>query len=92
MGKLENEHKLEIPEVEFVNVSKTFQQQGETLQVLNGISGKVEKGSILTIIGPSGSGKSTIISLCNLLQTPDEGQIYIDRPRNQGLGYSRVTA
>ena len=77
MGKLENEHKVEFPEVEFVNVSKTFQQQGEILQVLNGISGKVEKGSILTIIGPSGSGKSTIISLCNLLQTPDEGQVYI---------------
>ena len=53
MGKLKNEHKLEFPEVEFVNVSKTFQQQGETLQVLNGVSGKVEKGSILTIIGPS---------------------------------------
>lgn len=78
MEKLENEHKSKSLEVEFVNVSKTFQQQGETLQVLNGISGKVEKGSILTIIGPSGSGKSTIISLCNLLQTPNEGQIYIE--------------
>ena len=46
MGKLKNEHKLEFPEVEFVNVNKTFQQQGETLQVLNESVGKVEKGSI----------------------------------------------
>ena len=91
MGNLENEHKLEIPEVEFVNVSKTFQQHGETLPVLNRISGKVEKGSILTIIGPSGSGKSTIISLCNLLQTPDKGQIYNEGEKS-GMGYSGVTA
>lgn len=76
MKQLENESN-QIHEVEFVNVSKTFQQQGETVKVLNGISGKIEKGAILTMIGPSGSGKSTIISLCNLLQTPDAGQIYI---------------
>ena len=44
MGKLENEHKLEFPEVEFVNVSKTFQQQGETLQVLNGIVVRLRRG------------------------------------------------
>ncbi|WP_338471734.1 phosphate ABC transporter ATP-binding protein [Niallia sp. XMNu-256] len=77
MQLLENESIHERPELEFVNVSKTFQQQSESLQVLKGISGKVEKGSILTLIGPSGSGKSTLISLTNLLQTPDEGQIYI---------------
>ncbi|XTP56758.1 phosphate ABC transporter ATP-binding protein [Niallia sp. Krafla_26] len=65
------------PEIEFIDVGKTFEQQGETLQVLNGISGSVEKGSILTLIGPSGSGKSTLISLCNLLRTPDEGEIRI---------------
>ena len=64
-------------EIEFINVGKTFQQQGETLQVLKKINGQVAKGSILTLIGPSGSGKSTLISLCNLLQTPEEGQIHI---------------
>lgn len=64
-------------EVEFTNVRKTFKNQNECIQVLKGISGKVKKGSILTIIGPSGSGKSTILSLCNLLDTPDEGEVRI---------------
>ena len=77
MMQQENLRKRESPEIEFINVGKKFQQQEETLQVLKGINGKVERGSILTLIGPSGSGKSTLISLCNLLQTPDEGQIYI---------------
>lgn len=77
MDQFNKQEKQKVPEIEFVNVSKIFHQQGKTLQVLHHINGKVEKGSIVTIIGPSGSGKSTIISLCNLLKTPDEGKIYI---------------
>lgn len=64
-------------EVEFINISKTFKNQNKVVHVLKGISAKVPKGSIVTIIGPSGSGKSTILSLCNLLRTPDEGEILI---------------
>lgn len=66
-----------VVEVEFRNVSKSFNHQQETVAVLKKVTGKVEKGSIVTIIGPSGSGKSTILSLCNLLQTPDEGEVRI---------------
>jgi putative ABC transport system ATP-binding protein len=68
---------LEETAVELVNIKKTFKHQGDLVPVLNGISGKVPNGTILTIIGPSGSGKSTILSLCNLLITPDEGRIYV---------------
>lgn len=66
-----------VAEVELQNVSKSFMNQQETITVLKEVSGKVEKGSIVTIIGPSGSGKSTILSLCNLLQTQDNGEILI---------------
>lgn len=64
-------------EVELRNVSKTFIHKNEAVPVLRGISGQIEKGAIVTIIGPSGSGKSTILSLCNLLQTPDEGEVRV---------------
>lgn len=66
-----------IAEIEFKHVSKSFMNQKETVTVLKDVSGKVEKGSIISIIGPSGSGKSTILSLCNLLHSPDEGEIWI---------------
>ncbi len=66
-----------VVEVEFRNVSKSFINEQETVDVLKNVSSKVEKGSIVTLIGPSGSGKSTILSLCNLLQTPDEGEILV---------------
>jgi putative ABC transport system ATP-binding protein len=79
MNLEQNESKWnqEMPEVEFINVHKTFENQNETVPVLKGINGKIEKGTITTIIGPSGSGKSTILSLCNLLQTPDKGEVRI---------------
>lgn len=64
-------------EIEFNNVKKRFRQDQETVSVLKGINAKVAKGQIVTIIGPSGSGKSTLLSLCNLLETPDDGKIYI---------------
>lgn len=67
-----------MKEIEFINVKKSFIQDERKVPILNGICGSVEKGSILTVVGPSGSGKSTILSLCNLLLTPDEGEIYIE--------------
>ncbi|MDH5160859.1 ABC transporter ATP-binding protein [Heyndrickxia oleronia] len=66
-----------MEELEFIHVSKEFKNKNETIQVLKGINGKIQKGTITTIIGPSGSGKSTILSLCNLLSTPTEGEIFI---------------
>ena len=66
-----------MEELEFIHVSKELKNKNETIQVLKGINGKIQKGTITTIIGPSGSGKSTILSLCNLLSTPTEGEIFI---------------
>lgn len=65
------------PEISFQNVSKSFVHHNETVRVLKNITGEVQKGEILTIIGPSGSGKSTLLSLCNLLITPDEGEVRV---------------
>lgn len=68
---------MESNAVEFRGVSKSFSANGKVERVLNQINGKIENGSILTILGPSGSGKSTILSMCNLLLTPDEGEVFI---------------
>jgi putative ABC transport system ATP-binding protein len=71
------ENANELIAVELVNIKKSFRHLGDYVPVLDGISGKVPSGTILTIIGPSGAGKSTILSLCNLLITPEEGRISI---------------
>lgn len=60
--------------LEVKNIRKNF----DNLQVLKGIDFSLEKGDVLAIIGSSGSGKTTLLRCLNFLETPNEGQIYID--------------
>ena len=67
-----------IAAVAFHKVSKSYQHAGHAVTVLDGISGSIPRGAIVTLVGPSGSGKSTLLSLCNLLASPDAGDVIID--------------
>jgi polar amino acid transport system ATP-binding protein len=48
------------------------------LEVLRGVTLDVEKGQVVCILGPSGSGKSTLLRCINLLEPPEEGEIFLD--------------
>ena len=67
-----NENKEVIIEVE--NLKKDFGK----LQVLKGITTKIYKNEVLSIIGSSGSGKSTFIRCLNLLEQPTGGKIIFE--------------
>ena len=45
---------------------------------MHDVSFEVGKAEIYGIIGLSGAGKSTLVRCLNLLETPDEGKVYID--------------
>lgn len=47
----------------------------KNLDVLKDLDLKVEKGSVVAIIGPSGSGKSTLLRCINYLERPESGII-----------------
>ena len=57
--------------IDVINLKKQF---GD-VQVLNGISIKIEKGDIMCVIGPSGSGKSTFLRCLNCMEDPTGGSI-----------------
>ena len=60
--------------IEVINLTKSY----ETLNVLNGVTVKIEDGEKVAVIGPSGSGKSTFLRCLNCLEDPTSGQIIFD--------------
>ena len=48
------------------------------LPVLCGIDQVIYEGEVVSIIGPSGSGKSTFLRCLNLLEKPEEGQVFFE--------------
>ncbi|WP_300177628.1 ATP-binding cassette domain-containing protein [uncultured Aliivibrio sp.] len=61
-------------------------------EVLKGISLEANKGDVISIIGSSGSGKSTFLRCINLLETPTQGEIWVNgeliEMKNNRLGES----
>ena len=48
------------------------------LEVLKGVDLDVQKGEVVCILGPSGSGNSTLLRSVNLLEPPEEGEIFLE--------------
>lgn len=69
------------PLIELKGVSKSFGSN----KVLDCLDLKIYRGEALGIIGPSGTGKSTILRLIAGLTNIDEGEIYVQGVRRQGL-------
>lgn len=57
------------------NVTKRFDHDGLSLQVLSQVNLKVEAGEILCLVGPSGAGKSTLLHILGTLDRPSEGHV-----------------
>lgn len=73
------------------NVHKSLKVGEIAVHALRGVSFSVKRGEFLSIIGPSGSGKSTLLGLIGGLDTPSEGQVFIDDIDITTLGESALT-
>ncbi|ODQ01067.1 MULTISPECIES: lipoprotein-releasing ABC transporter ATP-binding protein LolD [Salinivibrio] len=81
-------------------ISKTYQEGGQAIHVLNQVSLSIASGELVAIVGSSGSGKSTLLHTLGTLDTPSEGEVYFEgkaisqmsanqqaQLRNQALGF-----
>ena len=60
-----------------IEVTDLYKSFGK-LQVLRGITTRIEEKEVVVVIGPSGSGKSTFLRCLNLLEVPTSGEIVIN--------------
>ncbi len=88
---------MSAPVIEARDIRKTFQiKQGlfkgkKPLHAVNGVTLKIEKGSVLGLVGESGCGKTTMARMILGLESPTEGQILIDGEPLTGLDRIAVT-
>jgi len=62
------------------------------IHALKGISVKVEKGSIVTLIGANGAGKSTTLRVISGLLKPARGKVFFDEQDITGLPAEKIVA
>jgi len=82
-----NGGEIEMRIIEIRNLKKVFLKK-DKVEVIKDISFKVEKGSIVSIVGVSGCGKTTLLKLIAGLIEPTVGEIIInDTDTKRDIGF-----
>jgi len=78
--------------IQVKNAKKWIQNGARRVEILRGISLDIPAGQFLAILGASGSGKSTLLGLLAGLDTPSEGEIWLDGVPIHNLAESELAA
>jgi len=58
-------------------IAEGLTKQYGDLNVLKGVSLRIEQGEVVSIVGSSGAGKTTLLQLLGTLEQPDQGKLTI---------------
>ena len=64
--------------IRLIDIKRYFTVGTETVKALRGINLTIDKNEFVALMGPSGSGKSTLMNLLGCLDTPTEGEYYLN--------------
>ena len=93
-----------VPEKDWIIVTRGLKREydmgGEIVRALRGVDLAIRRNEYVAIMGPSGSGKSTLMNLIGCLDTPNEGEYWLNgtqvssmsedelaRVRNKEIGF-----
>ncbi len=71
--------------VELRHLSKSFQEGGQTREVLSDLDLAISEGSFVILLGKSGSGKSTLLNLISGIEDPTAGEVWV-----KGMNITRL--
>ena len=78
--------------IQVKNAKKWIQNGARRVEILRGISLDIPAGQFVAIVGASGSGKSTLLGLLAGLDTPSEGEIWLDGVPIHNLAEAELAA
>src|SRR5471030_1364233 len=67
----------DVPVVYLHEINRQYTQGETTLTILNGAKLALWAGQSVALVAPSGAGKSTLLHIAGLLESADEGEVYV---------------
>ena len=77
--------------IEAKNLCKTFNVNGVITEALKDVNFKIEKGSLVVILGPSGAGKTTLLNMIGGMDYITKGDLVVDNKSLFGLNNKDLT-
>ncbi|MGC2084618.1 MAG: ABC transporter ATP-binding protein [Bradyrhizobium sp.] len=74
---MEEQGAQDSPVIYLHDIKRQYMQGEVPLVILDGAKLALWAGQSVALIAPSGSGKSTLLHIAGLLETPDEGEVYV---------------
>jgi putative ABC transport system ATP-binding protein len=68
------------------NLHRDYHMGAEVVRALRGVDLTIRRNEFVAIMGPSGSGKSTLMNLIGCLDSPTEGEYWLNGHRVSELG------
>lgn len=78
--------------LEVRNIQRSLPLGRERIEILHGISFRIDRGELVAIIGPSGSGKSTLLGIIAGLDNPSSGHVFVDGVEITRMGEGQLAA
>ena len=78
--------------IQVKGAKKWIQNGARRVEILRGISLDIPAGQFIAIVGASGSGKSTLLGLLAGLDSPSEGEIWLDGVPIHNLAETELAA